>query len=329
MSLADKMPTGNTSFLQGHQLVGMLQGGNYYFYVSDGLSSVRVLVDSTGTEAASASYNEFGAPENVSDPGGLMAHGYVGAAGVRNETATTGLLYMRQRWYDPGIGKWLSKDPIGFAGGLNTSNYVSQSPVNFSDPSGLNPLIGYLILVGISLASEAWGHATGQTEANRMWAMANDKVKVNGKMVSLGGVVEDTPQALRIAVLVLGLVGSARSFLKGGSTCPVPYRGNVANGPRLKQSFLTEEAGSIYGSNGNLNIEAIMDSGMIERLGPGKLNNSNIPKNFGKFETRTVQSPSGDYKVHFYMDPKATIEDLKILDLDYKVVFNARSGAGK
>lgn len=66
-----------------------------------------------------------------------MAHGYVGAAGVSNEAAGSGLLQMRQRWYDPGLGKWLSQDPIGFDGGLNMSNYVGQSPINFSDPTGL------------------------------------------------------------------------------------------------------------------------------------------------------------------------------------------------
>ena len=29
----------------------------------------------------------------------------------------TGLQYNRNRWYDPALGRWMSEDPIGFAGG--------------------------------------------------------------------------------------------------------------------------------------------------------------------------------------------------------------------
>lgn len=40
--------------------------------------------------------------------------------------------------YDPSIGKWLSEDPIGFAGGTtNLSEYVGNSPLNLVDPTGL------------------------------------------------------------------------------------------------------------------------------------------------------------------------------------------------
>jgi len=40
--------------------------------------------------------------------------------------------------YDPVVGRWTSKDPIGFAGGdTNLYGYVTSDPVNFVDPSGL------------------------------------------------------------------------------------------------------------------------------------------------------------------------------------------------
>jgi RHS repeat-associated protein len=49
----------------------------------------------------------------------------------------TGLYYFRARWYDPITGRWLSKDPIGIAGGLNQYVFCGNNPVNFRDPWGL------------------------------------------------------------------------------------------------------------------------------------------------------------------------------------------------
>ncbi len=52
------------------------------------------------------------------------------------EDAETGLYYNRFRYYDPGSGGYLSPDPIGILGGLQSYGYV-RSPVQFSDPFGL------------------------------------------------------------------------------------------------------------------------------------------------------------------------------------------------
>jgi hypothetical protein len=42
------------------------------------------------------------------------------------------------RWYDPTVGRWVSEDPIGFAGGdTNVIRYVHNSPMLYSDPFGL------------------------------------------------------------------------------------------------------------------------------------------------------------------------------------------------
>ena len=51
----------------------------------------------------------------------------------------SGLLYMRNRYYDPKQGRFTQEDPIGLAGGLNLYGYANGDPVNFSDPFGLCP----------------------------------------------------------------------------------------------------------------------------------------------------------------------------------------------
>jgi len=49
----------------------------------------------------------------------------------------SGLYFFRARWYDPVVGRWLSKDPIGISGGLNQYVAFGDNPVNFVDPDGL------------------------------------------------------------------------------------------------------------------------------------------------------------------------------------------------
>jgi uncharacterized protein RhaS with RHS repeats len=49
----------------------------------------------------------------------------------------SGLVYMRNRYYDPNTGRFTQEDPIGLAGGLNLYGYANGDPVNFSDPFGL------------------------------------------------------------------------------------------------------------------------------------------------------------------------------------------------
>jgi RHS repeat-associated protein len=55
----------------------------------------------------------------------------------RERDALTGLIYYRARWYDPAQGRFVSEDPAGFDGGLDKYAYVSNDPVNKTDPLGL------------------------------------------------------------------------------------------------------------------------------------------------------------------------------------------------
>ncbi|WP_330745848.1 RHS repeat-associated core domain-containing protein, partial [Burkholderia territorii] len=48
----------------------------------------------------------------------------------------TGLHYNRHRYYDPGSGRFVSKDPIGLAGGINVYQYA-PNPIEWIDPLGL------------------------------------------------------------------------------------------------------------------------------------------------------------------------------------------------
>jgi len=108
--------------------------------VADRQGSTVAAVKSDGTEELSALYpgrNAFGAPEGASAGGGTNTEsGYTGAS-TPNQTG--GFTYLRNRWYDPATGRFLTQDPIGLAGGVNLYSYAGNDPVSYSDPLGLCP----------------------------------------------------------------------------------------------------------------------------------------------------------------------------------------------
>jgi filamentous hemagglutinin len=55
----------------------------------------------------------------------------------REWDAETGLMFHRARYYAAELGRFLSDDPSGIAGGVNLQQYVSGNPVRFLDPFGL------------------------------------------------------------------------------------------------------------------------------------------------------------------------------------------------
>ncbi len=55
----------------------------------------------------------------------------------RELDSETGNYYYNSRYYDPLVGRFISEDAIGFAGGdANLYRYVGNSPTNYTDPSG-------------------------------------------------------------------------------------------------------------------------------------------------------------------------------------------------
>jgi RHS repeat-associated protein len=114
----------------------MLQGGNIYRIVSDQLGSVRLVVniDDSSDVLFAANYSAFGILEVLVGVSDVVPFGFAG--GVFDEA--TGLVRFGARDYDPGVGRWTAKDPIGFEGGdSDLYAYVGNNPANRTDPTGL------------------------------------------------------------------------------------------------------------------------------------------------------------------------------------------------
>jgi RHS repeat-associated protein len=60
--------------------------------------------------------------------------------GLRYEGGAAGLYYVRNRWYDPDVGRFISEDPSGLRGGINLYTFGRNDPVNYADPLGLRSL---------------------------------------------------------------------------------------------------------------------------------------------------------------------------------------------
>ena len=112
----------------------MLKGGVTYRIISDSLGSpVEVVDTATGAIVEQLSYDAWGNITSDTNPG-FQPFGFAGGL----YDADTGLVHFGARDYDPVIGRWTTRDPLGFAGGdTNLYGYVLQDPVDLTDPVGL------------------------------------------------------------------------------------------------------------------------------------------------------------------------------------------------
>ncbi len=113
--------------------LALVEGGQPTFYHADGLGSIVALSNASGTIVQRYEYDSFG---NRKDMQNTIKQPYTYTG--REYDQETGLYYYRARYYDAMEGRFISKDPIGFAGGdVNLYNYVQNNPIMFTDPTGL------------------------------------------------------------------------------------------------------------------------------------------------------------------------------------------------
>jgi RHS repeat-associated protein len=111
-----------------------------YYVTSDAMGSATAILDEDGNILERRSYEAFGemtcmqpdgSPVEISPTG--VDVGFQGQ--VRDEV--TGLYQMGYRWYNPVLGRWLSRDPIGLEGGDNAFRFCDNNPCSQYDIIGL------------------------------------------------------------------------------------------------------------------------------------------------------------------------------------------------
>ncbi|MGO9020297.1 MAG: RHS repeat domain-containing protein [Syntrophobacteraceae bacterium] len=186
--IADADSNGVThKYIYGKGLLAMATSSARYCYHFNGTGSTVAVTDMNQNIVNSYAYDPFGQilgqQETVPQP-----FKYVGQYGVMAEP--NGLYYMRARYYDPNVGRFISEDPLGFGGGdVNLYAYVKNNPVNRADPFGLDgDVIGGL--------PSAWPVVVGagQAFAKAVAGAVSGSVVVGAVVV--GGVIVGTPSSI-------------------------------------------------------------------------------------------------------------------------------------
>jgi RHS repeat-associated protein len=113
--------------------LAVVRDQSVHYFVADHLGSVRRETDSAGQPTLSREYDPYGNLLSAENVGGYAFTG-------REWDVETQLYYYRARYYDPGLGRFVSEDPAGVEFGPNLYAYVRNRPTTLVDPQGLMDL---------------------------------------------------------------------------------------------------------------------------------------------------------------------------------------------
>ena len=128
--------------------------GQKLVYRQDQLGSVRDITD--GTTAALVGAYDYGPYGQITRNWGTANTDYRYARLFHHPNS--GLYLSTTRAYDPVTGRWLNRDTIGEAGGINLYGYVGADPINKVDPEGKQaiPLPPFYIAIPIIIGTICW-----------------------------------------------------------------------------------------------------------------------------------------------------------------------------
>jgi RHS repeat-associated protein len=137
------------SYTYGNDLLQSTIGAPQNYFHTDGLGSTRLLTDSAGAVTTTYDYDAFG---NLLAPNSLPSNHYLFAG--EQFDSSLGFYYLRERYMDPGLGRFTSMDPVlGVQIDPQTLHkyaYALNDPVNNIDPTGLFSLAGMSMSMSIA-----------------------------------------------------------------------------------------------------------------------------------------------------------------------------------
>jgi len=172
-------------------LLNLRQGGQDYSYLYDGKGNVMALIDGNQQVVASYRYDEFGKllkkTSSLDQPYRFSTKQY---------DEETGLSYYGYRFYSPAIGRWMTRDPLGEAGGINLYGFVGNNPVNRIDPTGL---VAVPVAVGACMANPACASAvlTGGAATAAALSKLIETIGVPSEPMQVPD-LSNTPEACRL-----------------------------------------------------------------------------------------------------------------------------------
>ncbi len=138
-------------YTYGNDLINMKRADVNSYYLYDGLGSVRQLTGDSGTIDACYTYDSYG---NLIASTGTSDNAYA-FTGEQQFGEADNLVFLRARYYNSKIGRFISRDPIlepvqigdnflwfvpflrSYPQIFNSYDYVYNNPMNATDPRGL------------------------------------------------------------------------------------------------------------------------------------------------------------------------------------------------
>jgi RHS repeat-associated protein len=247
-----------------YEIDATASGTNVAFYHFDCRGSTVALTDGNGNPTDLIEYSSYGTTtyRYGTNTTPFLFNGQFGV-----QTDLNGLLFMRARYYNPYISRFLNPDPSGFAGGLNFYVFANGSPVSDTDPFGLwtwgqvgsaalhfgeGVVVGAVVTAGVILAAPeiaaggaaalVWAGVSEATAATVAVGAVDTGLLVAG---GTGLVLNGADTAVNISQGNWNAVAYNTGNLLGGYGVGVsPFLGSTSGG-----RFLADNLG-IIGGNG-------------------------------------------------------------------------------
>lgn len=204
------------------------------FYHADGAGNITTLLDANRNMAARYLYDPFG---NLVGKWGSKAEANHYRFSSKEVHPNSGLYYYGFRFYEPNLQRWMNRDPLGEAGGLNLYGFVGNSPVGAIDPYGESWFSSDISQEEWDRESKKHGRPKRDPRSSRNeWDDALDRI---GDDVATPGMFVDEGQWLDAAdsseeAGMIALTGAAIPELKAGQL--------AAAGMRLRRAECLVEA---------------------------------------------------------------------------------------
>jgi RHS repeat-associated protein len=194
-------------YLHGPGVLAMVTASDskLYTYHFDGTGHTVAVTDLQENVVNKYAYTPFGAVANQQETI-TQPFKYVGEYGVMTEP--NGLVYMRARYYDSSVGRFIEEDPIAFGGGnVNLMAYAGNNPVMQIDPNGQ-----WLLGAGIGAVGGFFGGLTSGI------INGNAKTGIIGGIVGgITGAIAGTVTGLGVGLVAPDIVGTPASMAAAAS----------------------------------------------------------------------------------------------------------------
>jgi len=150
-------------------LLSRRSGTGTSFYAFDAQGNPSQTLTATAAVQSTSLFDAYG---NGTNPSADPFSGFGSQWGYYRDSET-GLQLLGHRYYDSGTGRFINRDPAGYAGGINLYAYAGNNPINAIDPSGLDPQPDFWI--NASSVSASFGNTVtfGLMDRYYEWAGLN------------------------------------------------------------------------------------------------------------------------------------------------------------